>query len=165
MNETNETVPARSAALIVGEAMLRQMTESLGVTEEEAAMLLMEGGLPDAGQTLSLRAAEALAALADGGGDPETYMGDGEFIASLKRMPVGAAIELADARRGAGEAGEKAKSELMEQLMSRRRMPASMRTAPAEGAGRDYAGMSGEEFNALRERFRREALNGKKPNF
>lgn len=167
MKDTVKTAgeAAKSPAELVGEIMLGRITESLGVSEEEAAMLLMDGGLPSAGETLSLRAAEALAKLAEEGGDPEAYLGDAEFLAALTRMPVSAAMELSDARRGAATAGEDAKSALMEQLLSRRSMPTPMRSQHTEGASRSYSGMSSAEFGALRERFRREAMNGKKPKF
>ncbi len=156
----------KDAATAIGMDILSRAAEELGVPPEEAAAIIgADQGIPSSIETISARAAEALADMQSSGElklPVESYLKDPAFANMLKEMPCRAAIRLYDATSATNAAGERMNGALdvIEKIKARQSLPSSMRPSAPVSGERDYAGMSGAQFRRLKELFRKSAADG-----
>ncbi len=154
------------AAMAIGMDILSRAAGELGVTPEEAAAIMgADGRVPSSIETISARAAQALAGMQNSGElklPVEAYLKDPEFANMLKEMPCRAAVRLYDATSATNAAGERMNGALdvIEKIKARQSLPGSMRPSAPVSGEKDYAGMSVAQFRRLKELFRKSAADG-----
>lgn len=134
------------------------LTQSYGLSSEDAEAMLTGEYSPKSCQIIASRAAEVLSRLNAENKlkrPIDSYLEEEGFLSMLRQMPVELAVRIKEAEweaEGASNARSDGERNAIEKLRARQALPAPMRTIIPASAEPDFATMSSEEFKRFKQR-------------
>ena len=134
------------------------LTQSYGLSSEDAEAMLTGEYSPKSCQIIASRAAEVLSRLNAENKlkrPIDSYLEEEGFLSMLRQMPVELAVRIKEAEweaEGASNARSDGERNAIEKLRARQALPAPMRTTIPASAEPDFATMSSEEFKRFKQR-------------
>lgn len=134
------------------------LTQSYGLSSEDAEAMLTGEYSPKSCQIIASRAAEVLSRLNAENKlkrPIDSYLEEEGFLSMLRQMPVELAVRIKEAEweaEGASNARSDGERNAIEKLRARQALPAPMRTIIPASAESDFATMSSEEFKRFKQR-------------
>ena len=134
------------------------LTQSYGLSSEDAEAMLTGEYSPKSCQIIASRAAEVLSRLNAENKlkrPIDSYLEEEGFLSMLRQMPVELAVRIKEAEweaEGASNARSDGERNAIEKLRARQALPAPMSTIIPASAEPDFATMSSEEFKRFKQR-------------